>query len=130
MRENNGNTLPVLSRKDVETLIAQRRKLFIPDDFVIKADAWIPYHPGGDKSILHMVGRDATDEATALVLPRVHSRVPSSCPDATEHALVDLHSIEAKQRMSRYRIGTIHGRWEKFVPPIQGGKFRGHSDSG
>ncbi|KAL3296154.1 Fatty acid desaturase [Colletotrichum asianum] len=130
MREMNGNTLPVLSRKDAEALIAQGHKLFILDDFVIKADAWIPYHPGGDKSILHMIGRDATDEVTALVLPRVYSRAPSSCPDATEHAPVDLHSIEAKYRMSRHRIGTVQGRWENFVPPIQGGTFRLHSDSG
>ncbi|KAF4826653.1 Delta 8-(E)-sphingolipid desaturase [Colletotrichum tropicale] len=64
------------------------------------------YHPGGAKSILHMIGRDATDDLTAL------------------------HSIEAKQRMSHYRIGTIQGRWENFVLPIQGGTFRGHSDSG
>ncbi|KAK1964900.1 fatty acid/sphingolipid desaturase [Colletotrichum sublineola] len=100
-----GDTLPVLSRGDVEALIAQgRRKLFILDNFVIKADAWIPYHPGGDKSILHMVGRDATDEVTAL------------------------HSTETKQRMSRYRIGTIRGRWENFVPPVQGGTFRAPFD--
>lgn len=64
MGQINGNILPVLSRRDVEALIAQGRKVFILDNFVIKADAWIPYHPGGDKSILHMVGRDATDEAT------------------------------------------------------------------
>ncbi|KAI8261186.1 hypothetical protein K4K53_000887 [Colletotrichum sp. SAR 10_77] len=106
MREMNGTTLPVLFREDVEALIVQGRKLFILEDFVIKADAWIPYHPGGDRSILHMVGRDATDEDKAL------------------------HLIEAKQRMSRYRIGTIQGRWENFVPPIQGGTFRLHSDSG
>ncbi|KAI8225656.1 fatty acid desaturase [Colletotrichum sp. SAR 10_86] len=80
MGEMNGNTLPVLDRRDVEALIAQGRKVFILDDFVIKADA--------------------------------------------------LHSIEAKQRMSRYCIGTIQGRWENFVPPIQGGTFRLQSDSG
>ncbi|KAK1975928.1 hypothetical protein LZ30DRAFT_693236 [Colletotrichum cereale] len=93
-------------RRDVEALVAQGRKLFILDDFVIKADAWIPYHPGGNKSILHMVGRDATDEVTAL------------------------HSIEAKQRMNSYRIGTIQGRWDNFIPPIQGGTFRARSDGG
>lgn len=80
----NENTLPVLSRRDIEALIAQGRKLFILDDFVIKADAWIPYHPGGGKSILHLVGRDATDEVTALVsrvspLPyRIRARTPLS----------------------------------------------------
>ena len=63
------SSLPVLSRREVEALIAEGRKLFILDGFVIKADAWIPYHPGGDKSILHMVGRDATDEVSALVSP-------------------------------------------------------------
>jgi cytochrome b involved in lipid metabolism len=32
---------------------------------VLKVDAWIKFHPGGDKSIKHMVGRDATDEINA-----------------------------------------------------------------
>jgi delta8-fatty-acid desaturase len=35
-----------------------------------------------------------------------------------------LHSPEAKKRMESYRIGRIAGRWENFVPPIQGGVFR------
>src|ERR1700748_2127597 len=35
-----------------------------------------------------------------------------------------LHSIEARRRMDSYRIGSIEGRWENFIPPIQGGKFR------
>jgi delta8-fatty-acid desaturase len=28
-------------------------------------DAWMPYHPGGDKAMLHMVGKDASDEIDA-----------------------------------------------------------------
>ncbi|KAH8886529.1 fatty acid/sphingolipid desaturase [Thozetella sp. PMI_491] len=92
--------LRVLSRREVEALIAEDRKVFILDQFVIKADAWIPYHPGGEKAILHMVGRDATDEVTAL------------------------HSAKTKQGMMRYRIGRIEGRWENFIPPLQGGRFR------
>jgi sphingolipid 8-(E)-desaturase len=56
---------PVLSRRKIETLIAEGRLIFILDQYVIKADAWAPYHPGGDKAIRHMVGRDATDEVTA-----------------------------------------------------------------
>lgn len=59
--------VPLLSRRYVEALIAQGNKVFILDGHVVKADAWIPYHPGGEKAILHMVGRDATDEVTALV---------------------------------------------------------------
>lgn len=47
-----------------------------------------------------MVGRDGTDEITAL------------------------HSEEAQAHMQKYVIGRIHGIWENFLPPIQGGTFR------
>ncbi|RYO75641.1 hypothetical protein DL764_010366 [Monosporascus ibericus] len=98
-------TYQLLSRREIEGSIADGRKLFILNQYVIKADAWLPYHPGGEKSIMHMVGRDATDEVTAL------------------------HSAQALQHMNRYRIGRIEGRWENFIPPIQGGKFRALSDN-
>jgi len=62
-------SLPVLSRREVEALIADGRAVFILDDYVLKVDAWIKYHPGGDKAIMHMVGRDATDEVTVCVFP-------------------------------------------------------------
>ena len=54
----------VLSRQDIEIQIASGRSIVIVDDKVLKVDAWLPYHPGGDKAIYHMVGRDATDEVT------------------------------------------------------------------
>ena len=54
----------VLSRDEVEALIASGRSIVIVDNKVLKVDAWMPYHPGGDKAMLHMVGRDATDEVT------------------------------------------------------------------
>jgi sphingolipid 8-(E)-desaturase len=57
-----GRSYPVLPRREIEALIAEGRKVFIVDQHVVKADAWCKYHPGGDKAILHMVGRDATDE--------------------------------------------------------------------
>ncbi|KAI1656131.1 fatty acid/sphingolipid desaturase [Daldinia decipiens] len=91
---------PLLSRRQIEGLIADGRRVFIANQYVFKADPWLPYHPGGDKAILHMVGRDATDEVTAL------------------------HSAETRERMNRYRIGRIEGRWTNFIPPVQGGKFR------
>lgn len=90
----------VWSRREIEGLIADGRKVIILDDQVVRADAWLPYHPGGDKSILHMVGRDGTDEIKAL------------------------HSKEAQAHMQKFVIGRIHGRWENFLPPIQGGIFR------
>ena len=90
----------VWSRREIEGLIADGRKIIILDGQVVRADAWLPYHPGGDKAILHMVGRDGTDEIKAL------------------------HSTEAQARMQRFVIGRIHGRWQNFLPPIQGGTFR------
>lgn len=88
------------SRREIEGLIAEGRKIIILDGRVIKADAWLPYHPGGDKAILHMVGRDGTDEIRAL------------------------HSLEAQAQMQKFVIGRIAGRWSNFLPPIQGGLFR------
>jgi delta8-fatty-acid desaturase len=54
----------VYSRKEVEALIAAGRSIVIVGEKVLKVDAWMPYHPGGDKAIQHMIGRDATDEVT------------------------------------------------------------------
>lgn len=93
----------VLSRGQIEGLIANGRKIIILDGLVLKADAWLTFHPGGDKAILHMVGRDGTDEIRAL------------------------HSQEAQQQMMKFVIGRIEGRWTNFLPPIQGGQFRSYN---
>ncbi|PQE14530.1 fatty acid desaturase protein [Rutstroemia sp. NJR-2017a BBW] len=90
----------ILSRRQVEGLIADGRSIVIVDRAILKVDGWMKYHPGGDKAILHMIGRDATDEVNAL------------------------HSAETRKSMMRYQIGRIEGRWKNFVPPIQYGKFR------
>ncbi|KAK3671826.1 hypothetical protein LTR78_008371 [Recurvomyces mirabilis] len=90
----------ILTRNDIEALIAEGRKIVILDGKVIKPDAWLPYHPGGDKAILHMVGRDATNEVKAF------------------------HSRETQDFMLKYQIGRIEGPWVDFLPPIQGGVFR------
>ncbi|KPI44386.1 Delta(8)-fatty-acid desaturase [Cyphellophora attinorum] len=90
----------IWTRREIEGLIAEGRKIIILQCQVVKVDAWIPFHPGGEKTILHMVGRDSTDEVLAL------------------------HSPEAVTMMQKYVIGRIEGRWENFVPPIQGGVFR------
>ena len=55
----------VLSRRQIEGMIADGRIIVIVDGKVLKIDAWLKYHPGGDKAIMHMVGRDATDEVNA-----------------------------------------------------------------
>ncbi|KAI9868401.1 MAG: hypothetical protein M1813_005844 [Trichoglossum hirsutum] len=89
-----------LSRRQVEGLIADGHSVIIVDGKVLKVDAWLKYHPGGDKAIMHMVGRDATDEVNVL------------------------HSPGARKRMEAYQIGQVEGLWENFLPPIQGGHFR------
>jgi delta8-fatty-acid desaturase len=55
----------MVSPKEVEDLIAEGHAIVILDDEVLRLDSWLGYHPGGDKTILHMVGRDATDEVNA-----------------------------------------------------------------
>ena len=90
----------IVSRREIEGLIAQGQLILIVEGRVIKADAWLPYHPGGDKAIRHMVGKDATDEVTVL------------------------HSVEAKEKVKAFQIGRIEGIWKNFKPPIQGGHFR------
>lgn len=55
----------VFSRREVEALIAEGRSIIVMNGKVLKVDAWLKYHPGGDKAIMHMIGRDATDEVTA-----------------------------------------------------------------
>ena len=55
----------LFSRAEIENLIASGRKIIVVDGCVLKTDAWLPFHPAGEKPILHMVGRDATDEVFA-----------------------------------------------------------------
>ena len=53
------------SREEVEGLIAEGRTIIIVDGKLLKCDPWLKFHPGGDKAIMHMIGRDATDEVNA-----------------------------------------------------------------
>lgn len=57
----------LLTRREVEGLIAEGKSIIIVNQKVLKVDPWIKYHPGGDQAIQHMVGRDATDEVKAWV---------------------------------------------------------------
>ncbi|KAF5677255.1 putative delta 8-sphingolipid desaturase [Fusarium heterosporum] len=93
-------TPKVMTRDEVEALIAEGKHITIYHNQVIKMDAWMPYHPGGDKAMLHLVGKDASDEIDAF------------------------HSFETRQHVLRYRIGRVEGTWENLLPPIQGGIYR------
>jgi len=55
----------ILTRGEIEGLFAGGRTIIVVDGKVFKVDAWLKYHPGGDKAIMHTVGRNATDEVNA-----------------------------------------------------------------
>ncbi|KAL9010520.1 MAG: hypothetical protein Q9173_004552 [Seirophora scorigena] len=94
----------VLTRRQIEGLVADGKTIVIVDGKALKLDAWLEYHPGGEKSIKHVVGRDATDEINGH--------------------LDSFHSLETRKRMASFQIGRVEGRWKNFLPPIQGGRFR------
>jgi cytochrome b involved in lipid metabolism len=55
----------IITAGAVEDLIADGRKIVIFEDYVLQLDSWLEKHPGGALAILHMVGKDATDEINA-----------------------------------------------------------------
>jgi len=54
--------LKVFPRETIHQLIAKGHLIVIANGRVLRLDKWLDRHPGGEKTILHMVGRDATDE--------------------------------------------------------------------
>lgn len=70
---------PFMSRREIEGLIASGKHVIIVNQFVLRVDPWLKYHPGGDIAIKHMVGRDATDEVNAYVQPGMHPTIGPSC---------------------------------------------------
>lgn len=55
----------VLSAQDIQDLVLQGQTIVIYEEFVLRLDSWLDRHPGGRLAILHMVGKDATDEIVA-----------------------------------------------------------------
>jgi delta8-fatty-acid desaturase len=52
----------ILSRRAVEAMIADGHTIVVSEGRVLRLDGWLDKHPGGKLAVLHMVGRDATDE--------------------------------------------------------------------
>ena len=52
----------LLEPGQVKSMIAQGRVLVISQGRVLSLEKWLDRHPGGKFAILHMVGRDATNE--------------------------------------------------------------------
>ena len=78
----------ILGRSQIESMIANGATVIIVDSKVLKVDAWLKYHPGGDKAIMHMVGRDATDEVNALVVPILRYERMLTLEDCTQQKRV------------------------------------------
>jgi hypothetical protein len=55
----------IMSRREVESMIAHGHTIVIYDGSVLKLDKWIERHPGGKLPVLHMIGVDATSEIAA-----------------------------------------------------------------
>ena len=55
----------IFFRREVEALIADGHIIVIREGRVLQLDGWLDKHPGGRLAVLHMVGRDATDEISA-----------------------------------------------------------------
>ncbi|KAK0619485.1 hypothetical protein B0T14DRAFT_430362 [Immersiella caudata] len=55
----------IITARAVDDLIADGHIIVVFEDYVLKLNSWITKHPGGRLAILHMVGRDATDEIKA-----------------------------------------------------------------
>lgn len=90
----------ILSRSEIEHRIALGDAIVIYEHHVLRLNSWLKLHPGGDKAVYHLVGRDATDEMIAY------------------------HSEQTQKTFLRFKIGEVAHRWENMRPPIQGGVFR------
>ena len=55
----------ILTPRAVEGMIADGGIIVIYEEQILKLNGWMAKHPGGSLAILHMVGRDATDEMKA-----------------------------------------------------------------
>lgn len=55
----------ILTPRAVEGMIAQGQTVIVFEEYVLRLDSWMDKHPGGRLAILHMVGKDATDEIQA-----------------------------------------------------------------
>lgn len=88
--------LKVLSKETIEELIGKGKVVVIYKDYVLNLTSWLKYHPGGDKAVFHMVGRDATDEMHAY------------------------HGEDTIKAFTKWKIGRIDYQWKNILPPIQG----------
>ncbi|KAK2736772.1 hypothetical protein FQN57_000544 [Myotisia sp. PD_48] len=93
------STKTIISPEEIERRIAEGQLIVVHEGYALKLDDWITKHPGGRLAILHMVGRDATDEINIY------------------------HSPKALLMMKQYRMGSIQEPWVSLQPPIRATSF-------
>ncbi|KAI0788497.1 fatty acid/sphingolipid desaturase, partial [Abortiporus biennis] len=92
---------PILTREQVANRILAGDNIVIIRNKVLRIPhSWLNAHPGGALSILHYIGRDATDEVEAY------------------------HSDETLAKMKGYIVGSVEDGWQSFVPPVMTGWVR------
>lgn len=62
----------IISPREIENFIAEGQLIVIHEGHVLRLDSWLGKHPGGKLAILHMVGRDATDEINVVRWMALH----------------------------------------------------------
>ncbi|KAI1846363.1 hypothetical protein JX265_011955 [Neoarthrinium moseri] len=96
----------IIARSEVEERIAGGQVIVILEDDILRLDSWLEKHPGGRLAVLHMVGRDATDEIKVY------------------------HSAATLRMMKGFRIGRKpNGPWINLTPPIRGGVYQKKPDT-
>ncbi|KAL5116644.1 hypothetical protein ACEQ8H_005393 [Pleosporales sp. CAS-2024a] len=85
----------IISPAEIKRRVADGEPVVIYEGFVLDLGKWINMHPGGRLAVLHMVGRDATDEINIY------------------------HSKKAILMMTKHRIGRVELPWTNLVPPIR-----------
>ncbi|KAF9822108.1 hypothetical protein IEO21_00102 [Rhodonia placenta] len=101
---------PVWTREQVAARILAGETLVILDNQILRIpQSWLMAHPGGTLSILHFVGRDASDEVHAF------------------------HSDATLKKMKGYMVGRVEvgeDGWDPLMPPIMNGWVRKIGPSG
>ncbi|KAI1534111.1 delta 8- E -sphingolipid desaturase, partial [Pyrenophora tritici-repentis] len=85
----------IIAPVEIERKIDQGEPIVIYEGHALHLGEWINRHPGGRLAILHMVGRDATDEINIY------------------------HSNKALLMMTKHRIGRVQLPWANLEPPIR-----------
>ena len=62
----------IISPAEIKRRVDQGEPVVIHEGYVLHLGTWINRHPGGRLAILHMVGRDATDEINMYVSASAH----------------------------------------------------------